>query len=483
MHPSRNLALALVCTIIASGCGKGPATTGPSGTSTPRVRFIALSQSRERSEIEALGSLVYFEKADVGSNVEGRIDLIHVKEGQQVYRGQPLARVEQLPFTIALQNARTELVQARTRLNIATMQYQDAVRNVHKQMAAITKSMAEVREKQLFLQTAETKLQTAAALYQADGMTKSAYEDAKTSVESAKVALTVAEKNLKMVAIGYQDEDLAALGHKGPFTEQKRLQLIILINTTKEKAAIASAENDLLKANNNHKQAEMLFRETVIRSPLTGVVAMKGIDRGELVKKDTKLFTVMDVTRMFATLNLSEDSLVDIEQSGSVPVSIDSLGGLKMDGTISLVHPLVDPRSRSVTIKVLLANHGGRLKPGMFVRAGLRLKQNARAWLLPAAAVMGRKDNAPFVYALAGKTIFKKTVVIGRVRGENIEILKGLEASALVAVPPEKDDESELSVLADGNPVIPVLPDGTKLQDAPAPGTTNTKSAPGKGGS
>jgi len=460
--------------LLPAGCGKKNEDSGTVSGEIPKVRFITLSETTERNTIEVLGSLMYYEKADVGSKVEGRIAALYIKEGQRVYRNQPLAMIEQLPFKIALQNSRTERIQARNRLNIAKIQLQDAVRNVHKQIAAISKSKAELKEKTLFFKTAQTKLVNATALYKAGGMSKSAYDQAKISVESAKVALTVANKNLKMVEIGFRIEDLQTLGYKGPFNKKKKLNLIIKINTSKERASVTAARNELLKAQNNYKQALMLYRETTIRSPLAGIIAMKGIERGEHARKDSKLFTVMDVSRMYANLNLSEDSLGDIKQRGTIDITVDSLGKKILKGTISLVHPLVDPRTRSVTVKVLLKNYQGLLKPGMFVRAGLKLKKKARAWMLPAGAVMGRNNGKPFVYMLRGRSIFKNPVTTGKVRGDRIEILKGLTLKALVAVPPKNEDEGELSILSDGNPVIPVLPRGIALPEE-APKKKKTK--------
>lgn len=478
---ARKCILALLLCCSGWACEGGAAAGDKKTTKIPLVRFMRLTPSQGKNTLEALGSLSYYEKADVACKVEGRIDRIHVKEGALVHAGQVLARLEQISFRLALQDAQTELAQARNRLGIARIQYQDGVKNVLKQLAAIKKGWAEVLEKELMVKDAATQLSNTRALLQAGGVSRVAFQRAVTAYSSARVALELAQKNLHMLQIGYRDQDLQALGHKGPFSTRRRRTLLIRANTAKERAGIAAARNEVLKAANSLRQARILLRETLIRSPISGVVAVRSIEKGEQVKKDAALFTVMDTTRLYANLNVTEDDVTRIRTSGTVVVTVDALEGKTCTGIISLVHPLVDPRTRSVTVKVLLDNGNRVLKPGMFVRGTLELQARAQAWLLPVEAVQGRQQQEGHVYVLKEKTVFKTPVRLGKVAGDNIEILDGLGKGMLIAVPPRTEKESALTALQDGMGVTPVLPDhqGTKLgcasnrQPLPAPTKTN----------
>lgn len=455
----------IICALLPA-CQGGKEGDGKQRGGTPKVRFITLDATTEKRTLEALGSLVYFEKADVGSNVEGRIDAIYVAEGANVWRGQTLARVEQLPFTLALANAKTELAQAKNRLEMARNAYEDSVKNVMKQLAAIRRAWAELYDKELVLKSVTSKMSNTEALYRAGGATKVQYDEAVNAFSSANVAVTLAKNNLESIEIGYRESDLEALGYKGPFTIDQRQALLVKINTMKEKASISGAENEVLKAQNALQQAELLFQETVLKSPLTGIVAMKGIERGEAVKKDTKCFTVMDVSRMIANLSVSEDDVARIRKTGLVTLTIDALEKRRITGTVDLVHPLVDPRTRSVTVRVLVGNGDRALKPGMFARGEFALVEAAQAWLVPVDAVLEKKDNQGVVYVLNDKAVFKTPVTTGSVKGDMIEVLKGLRQGQLVAVPPKGSDEHDLSQLGDGMAVLPVLPEGMTNQAA-----------------
>lgn len=456
------LSLLLLATGLA--CDKSGDAAGKQKTGTPRIRFIRLDASHEKRTLESLGSLVYYEKADVGSKVEGRIESIRVAEGSYVYQGQELARIEQLQYRLALQNAEMELTQSKNSLEMARNSLDDAVRNVYKQLASIRKAAGDVQEKEILLRSATTKLSNSRILFQAGGVSKTQNDDTETAYKSAAIALEQAKNSLRIIEIGYRNEDLVAAGYARPQTEQARTALLIRLNTIKERTAVASAENSVQKAANSYRQASILLNETIIRSPLTGYVAAKSVERGEQVKTDTKLFTVIDVSRMYANQSVSEDDIARIKTTGQVPVLIDAIGK-PVTGRISLVHPLVDPRTRSVTVKVLIQSGGAKLRPGMFSRVDFPLVADAQAWLAPAESVVEKKTNAGFVWVLKDQAVFKTPVTTGPVRGDSIELTGGVKENMLIAITPKGENESDLAQLADGMKVIPVLPDNlTNIQ-------------------
>lgn len=444
--------------VVLVACSKDAAQTSRQKSGIQKIRFVSLDSSSEKRTLETLGRLVYYEKADVGSKVEGRIEKIFVREGAFVQQGQELARIEQLQYTLAVQNADMELKASKNAYEMAKNSLADAVRNVHKQIASIRKARGDVDEKRILLKSATTKYSNAQILYKAGGVSKSQLDDISTAHGSASIAFMQAQNSLHIIEIGYRDEDIRMSGMAVPGTEEKRTEVLVRINTLKEQSAVASAENAVMKAQNSLRQAEILLAETSIRSPLQGYIASKGIERGEQVKTDSKLFTVIDVSRMYAQQSVSEDDVGRIQQTGTVQVFVDATDK-EFPGMIDLIHPLVDPRSRSVTVRVLLANTGTALRPGMFTKVEFPLVETAKAWMVPAGSVVEKKSNAGFVFLLKKDLVFKTPIVTGSVRGDLIELTGGVEKGMLIAAPPKGENEGDVSSLQDGMKVLPVLPE------------------------
>ena len=171
--------------VVLVACSKDAAQTSRQKSGIQKIRFVSLDSSSEKRTLETLGRLVYYEKADVGSKVEGRIEKIFVREGAFVQQGQELARIEQLQYTLAVQNADMELKASKNAYEMAKNSLADAVRNVHKQIASIRKARGDVDEKRILLKSATTKYSNAQILYKAGGVSKSQLDDISTAHGSA----------------------------------------------------------------------------------------------------------------------------------------------------------------------------------------------------------------------------------------------------------------------------------------------------------
>lgn len=421
-----------------------------------KIRFIKIEKSNTVNSIEALGSFVFFAKADVGSKIEGRVTAIWVKEGQYVKRGQYLARLEKLQYELAKKNAYTELLQARNRLKMAEIAYKDAKRNVIKQISSIETTKMDLQEKQITLKDANIKLSNTIALFKAGGATKRALDKAVNDKQSAELSLQKAKKNLEMQLIGFRKKDLNELGFKGPFTKEKFKKLQIQINTAKEKASITAAKNEILKAKNNLQQANIMLKETTIIAPISGFIAQKKIYLGEQVKKNEPFFTIIDTSRLYATLSVSENDINHIDTSKKVKLIVDALQKKEFHGQVSLVHPLVDPKTRSVTIKVIVNNYQNQIRTGMFARGFFKLKKKQSTFLIPIKSLVKQSKNMATIATITNGRLYFKKIQTGKITGDNIALLTPLPKGFPIAVAPATDDEIHPSQLSEGTKVIPV---------------------------
>ncbi|MCC8167535.1 MAG: efflux RND transporter periplasmic adaptor subunit [Planctomycetes bacterium] len=111
----------------------------------------------------------------------------------------------------------------------------------------------------------------------------------------------------------------------------------------------------------------------MITSPVSGVVVERQATRGQYVNEGTPLFTVADLSRVWVELNAFESDLGLLRFGQTARLAIAALPGEEFDGVVSFIDPVMDEATRSVRVRLDVANPQYRLKPGMLVKADIEV--------------------------------------------------------------------------------------------------------------
>jgi Cu(I)/Ag(I) efflux system membrane fusion protein len=111
-----------------------------------------------------------------------------------------------------------------------------------------------------------------------------------------------------------------------------------------------------------------------IYAPIGGIVIAKHANAGDYVDTGTKIYTIADLSEVWVKLDAYEQDLMWIRYGQKVEFTTEAYPGEIFKGTISFIDPVLDPMTRTVKVRVNVANPDGRLKPEMFVRAVVRSK-------------------------------------------------------------------------------------------------------------
>ncbi|GAB1407376.1 efflux RND transporter periplasmic adaptor subunit [Thermomonas brevis] len=217
---------------------------------------------------------------------------------------------------------------------------------------------------------------------------------------------------------------------------------------------------DLENARAQHRLARLELSYGTVTAPIAGIIATRNIKPGNLVQISTPLFTIVDTSRLEATLNAPEREIETLKQGQAVLLSVDALPGKQFEGRIDRVSPVVD--AGSGTFRVVCAFEGdGLLQPGMFGRIRIDYDQRANALVIPRNALL-EDGGAPSVYAVRDAKAVRTAVQLGYAEGEWVEVREGLR---------------------EGDPVVvagkAALRDGTQVQviDAKAPAAAPAQAA------
>jgi membrane fusion protein, copper/silver efflux system len=111
-----------------------------------------------------------------------------------------------------------------------------------------------------------------------------------------------------------------------------------------------------------------------VLAPLAGVVTRKSVVAGDYVAEGAALFDVADLSTVWIKARVYEDDLGIVAVGQKVTATASAYPGETFEGTVVFVDPFLDKATRTADLRIDLANEGGRLKPGMYVTAAVRVR-------------------------------------------------------------------------------------------------------------
>lgn len=111
-----------------------------------------------------------------------------------------------------------------------------------------------------------------------------------------------------------------------------------------------------------------LYRIT-IQSPRSGIVIDRQGQEGMYLQTGSTIYTVADLNVVWLQLDAYEMDVSRLRYGQNVDFTVEARPGEEFHGTIALIDPILDEKTRTVKVRVIVDNQDGRLKPGMFARA------------------------------------------------------------------------------------------------------------------
>lgn len=173
---------------------------------------------------------------------------------------------------------------------------------------------------------------------------------------------------------------------------------------------------------------------TVLTSPITGVVTARNYDPGDMTGAQPVLTVGQVKPNVKVVINVNESDLASVRKGMPVGIHFDAFPGETFAGTITRISPAVDVTSRTFAAEVTVANRDGRLLPGMFARAEIDLGSRNNV-VVPDRAVVKQSGSAKkFVYVYKNGTVEYREVQLGRRIDNAYELLEGLADGDTVVI-------------------------------------------------
>ena len=390
LHVSKFWRTILLCAaaaslITATACKSDYPASGKTadGKSQPRqVRTVKVAEIPVGETVTVNGNLAAYDQTTVGMKVPGRLQTINVDFGSVVRKGQIIAQLEQQDYKLRVQQSEAALAQARARLGLSPDGTDDRVK---------AEDTGTVRQAKAVLDDAKLKRDRATKLVE-QGVTPRAEYD---SVDSEyKVALS-----------RYQDA-LEEIRNRQGMLAQRRTELSL---------------------------AKQQLDDTVVYSPLDGVVQEKKASAGEYLAAGAPVVTVVRIDPLRLRVEVPERESHSIRMGQSVRVIVEGDPESYL-GYIKRLSPTIAEQNRVLSVEADVRNNG-RLRPGAFVKAEIVTNQTNTAVTVPPNALVTFAGIDKVIIVENGKAV-EKTVAVGR-RGDNwIEIKAGVNAGQAVVLDP-----------------------------------------------
>jgi len=171
--------------------------------------------------------------------------------------------------------------------------------------------------------------------------------------------------------------------------------------------------------------AEARLAQAVIRAPFAGRIGLRRVSPGSYVTPDTVITTLDDTEVMKLDFDVPETALSRLAEGLPVTARSAAWPDEPFVGVVDTIDTRVDPVSRTVTVRALLDNADGRLRPGMFLTATL-LREDVTALVVPEQALVPEQSTQYVLVVGEGGVVEKRRVETGRRRPGQVEIRAGL---------------------------------------------------------
>ncbi|HTG81589.1 MAG TPA: efflux RND transporter periplasmic adaptor subunit [Geobacteraceae bacterium] len=169
-----------------------------------------------------------------------------------------------------------------------------------------------------------------------------------------------------------------------------------------------------------------------IYTPLSGIVIEKIALEGQYVNMGDPLFNIADLSTVWVEVEVYENEFPNIRIGQAVDIVSQSYPGKTFRGRVSFVYPFLDPKTRTVKVRVEIPNPGLKLKPDMFVNAVVKVPLGSSI-VVPVSAVMDTGQRQMVWVETKPGAFEPRDVKVGARSGDNVQILSGLKGGEMVA--------------------------------------------------
>ena len=374
----------LAVMLLLASCSK-PKQAAEEEAATP-VQVAKATSGTMHHVVSAEAVLYPVNQATIVPKISAPVQRFLVQRGDHVKRGELLAVLEDAD----LQATTVESHQL----------YQQAQASYENTRAVtipddLTKSKSDAAAAQESLVAAQKLYDNRVELFKEGALAHKLVDDAKVALVQAQAQAETAQKHLNSLEKAGEAAQLAS----------------------------SEAQANAAKAHYESSAAQSSYGE--VRSPISGVVADRGVNVGDVPSSGAALFSIVDISHIVARANVPVNEASSL-RTGQTATIQGPAGDI--DGKVTVVSPTVDTNTTTVQVWVEAANPGEALKLGTTVHVSIEAGDIPNAVIVPASALLPSDEGGDQVMvAMPDNTAQARKVEVGVRNGDNVQILSGVK--------------------------------------------------------
>ena len=404
---SLTLLAALIFTV--SGCGKKEAAIKDDSLTAVAVTVKAAEVMPIENNVSYTGEIKAAETTSVSAKVSGACVTVYKNVGDFVNAGDILLKIDETDYRTQYNSAQAGLNQAQAAYNAASASYNSIINGTAEQSKLQLESALSAAK--IEYNNAKTNYDNMKILYDTGAISKTAFDAAQTRFDNAKLQLDSAQNNYDLTT-----------------------NVVLVENATSAKAQVENANAAILAAQVGVQAAKNNLENTVVRAPISGYIASKNANKGQMVPAGVEIFSIKATAAVDAKINVTESIIPLVKAGTKASVSVKSAGVENVEGTVTSASPTKSASTGMYEVCVAINNESGILKDGMFADITLTLDSSVDALTVLSEAVMEDEDGTKYVYVAKGEKAERKNIETGIVTEEITQIVSGIKEGEKVIV-------------------------------------------------
>jgi multidrug efflux pump subunit AcrA (membrane-fusion protein) len=373
------------------------AACGPKHAAQAAAPYVDTSVAQTGSLVPSStmsGLIAPYENVAIQSSLSEPADTVNVQEGDHVRKGEVLAQLDTADL----------VAQYNSDIATANSDKANTSHTVYSGNETITQGNQSLDSARASLSRDQAQMVRDGELYRQGYVSLETYQSDQATVRNDEATLKSA---------------IAAVQANGPSLNAPGLQ----------QSSVAQAQAQVQVALAQAQQVKVSIDKATIISPIDGVVVNRNLNPGEY-PGTREIFTVQQVSPIFAILRGSTDQIAGVNPGAAATIQTDGVSGSKkFTGSVVGILNEIQPGSTQFQVKVVLANPGEVLRPGMAISGSVNLPQ-AHGVMVPTTAFTD--DNHDHVQIVQADDT-AKTVAVTEVASDGTHsIVTGVNAGTRV---------------------------------------------------
>lgn len=198
-------------------------------------------------------------------------------------------------------------------------------------------------------------------------------------------------------------------------------------------ASKAEYDNAKTSLEVNEKALKNRLENTLLVSPINGVVSARNYDNGDMYGGQP-ILVIEQITPVKMKVNVSEKYYTKVKKSAKVSLKFETYGDEEFEGKVNIVYPTIDASTHTFPVEITLANSDRRVRPGMYGHATINFGTEKHVVVPDAAVIKQAGSGDYYIYTYADGKVSYDKIQIGNRLGDKYELISGVASGTKVVV-------------------------------------------------